>query len=260
MRHPEDWAPVALTGNRDAGYVRLQGSGRLGGQVRWQRSQKSADLERLADDYFRLLKRDAKRARVVPRLDRKTDTMGGVGYWFSGAFQHRGSIVASPDGRIFLIEAFGGTSDSLMPPLGAMLREFGWTLSKPFEAWALFGLHLVLPTGLSPSAKVLQSGRTWLTFKPKRATIEAGRYAFGEELVQRHGLEGWARAALALGDAEAAQEEGGVRLHRAGSKLKPTVEALIRLESAQNQIVAVRSAYHNAKWKPEWRWLASSDS
>ncbi|HRK22790.1 MAG TPA: hypothetical protein PLX06_13325, partial [Fimbriimonadaceae bacterium] len=69
--HPDDWAPVTLTGAREEGYVRLQGSGRIGCQVRWKTVKRKPDLGQALDGYFKLLERDAAKARAPLSTERE---------------------------------------------------------------------------------------------------------------------------------------------------------------------------------------------
>jgi len=254
FNHPEDWAPFSLTGTREEGYVRLQGSGRIGCQIRWKTVKKAPDLDQALDGYFRLLERDAAKARA--KLDTEREAKDGrLVYRWQGAGQGRGALFHEPGGRLFFIEVVGGRQDSLLPHKRGVLDSFVTRTEDDFELWSLLGLHVRVPAGLSPAGKTLQSGRTWLLFRPRGAVIEVGRYAFGKELTEKHGLESWARAAMRLSGAETAEEEGGLRFEMPGSSLRPKVVALAKLEPERNQILAVRGASKSDRWWPTWRWL-----
>lgn len=256
--HPEDWSPVSLTGGRSQGYARLQGPGRIGCQVRWQKAPKKLDLDFALDNYLKLLEKDASRAKLKLRSERKLENEKLIYRWV-GATQGRGAILSS-GGRLFVLEIVGGPSDSLLPFSNPLIESFQVSPSEELESWSLFGMHIRLPCGLSPISKSLQSGRTWLTFRPRGATIEAGRYAFGVELVAKHGLEPWARAALNMGSASANVQENRIRLESKPKPLKPKSNALIRLDEESNQLLIVRSTSKSPKWNPQWQWLDSSDS
>ena len=255
--HPEDWSPVSLTGARAQGYARLQGPGRTGCQVRWQKAPKKPDLELALDNYFKLLERDASRAKLKLRTERKLEDDRLVYRWV-GATQGRGAILSSAE-RLFILEVVGGPSDSLLPYTNAVVESFQCD-SEELECWSLFGMCVRLPSGLSPISKSLQTGRTWLTFRPRGATLEAGRYAFGAELVAKHGLEPWARAALSMRAAKAEGDDNRLALMTPPKVLKPRSKALIRLDEENNQLLIIRSTAKSPKWTPEWQWLDLSDS
>jgi len=253
--HPDDWAPVTLTGAREEGYVRLQGSGRIGCQVRWKTVKRKPDLGQALDGYFKLLERDAAKARA-PLSTEREEREDGLYYRWQGSGQGRGALLHSPCGRLFFIEVVGGRQDSLLPHKRAVLDAFRMESEDDLELWSLFGLHVRVPKGMTPAGKTLQSGRTWLLFRPKGAVVEVGRYAFGKELTEKHGLENWAIASLKMPGAVVSSDADGLRLSLAGNAVRPRVVALARFEPEHNQIVTVRSASKLERWWPEWRWLS----
>lgn len=252
--HPADWAPVSLTGGRDEGYVRLQGSKRIGGQVRWRRTKGKPDLQKALDGYFSLLERDAKKARLPLRKESDEED-GRLLYRWTGQSQGRGALFAV-EGRVFFVEVTGGKQDSLLPHCRALLESFRVASGASLEPWALFGFTIHLPAGLSPATKTLQSGRTALRFLPRGARIDVERYAFGTQLVQRHGLEAWARGALAMRRADADECQEGLRLSAKPSPIRGRTIALVRHDEDANHLIAVKSNFRSSKWEPEWRWIA----
>lgn len=256
--HPEDWSPVTLSGVRAQGYARLQGPGRIGCQIRWQKAPKKPDLDLALDNYLRVLEKDASRAKLKLRTERKLEDDRLIYRWV-GSTQGRGAILIS-DGRLFVLEVTGGSSDSLLPFANSLLDYFQAGSQEDLERWSLFGMNIKLPGGLSPISKSLQSGRTWLTFRQTGTKLEAGRYAFGKELVAKHGLEPWARAALNMPWAKSEADGSRLALTIPLKPLKPASKALVRLDEENNQLLIVRSTAKSPKWNPEWQWLDSSDS
>jgi hypothetical protein len=255
LEHPDDWSPVALSGNRRSGYARLQGPGRKGCQLRWNANARQ-DFGTALDAYFRLLERDSRKASV--RFETSREQEGGrLLYRWTGDGQGRGAILLVPDGRLVFLEASGGKSDALRPTFQSLLQSFGQAESDGLEEWALFGMRVRLPKDLSPSERTLQSGRTSLTFRARGAVLEAGRWALGRQLADRYGLAGWSFAALGMPKAAEVKELDGERVELAApeSRLRAGVRALVRLSPATNQIVMVKCASRGAQWMPEWSWL-----
>jgi hypothetical protein len=252
--HHEDWAPVALTGSRTEGYARLQGPGATGIQVRWRKTSSSTDLEKALDRYVELLARDAKKAKAPLEVERRMED-GRLVYRWTAAAQGRGALFDGNDGRIFFLEVIGRKGDSLLPHARSLLDSFANSEREGLELWSLLGLSARLPAGLSPAAKSLQSGRTWLSFRMKSGTLEVCRYAFGTELSRRHGLEGWARSALRLPRARAEVGPDRVELFQERRLASPRTKALVRLDAENNRLLAIRLASNRPKWEPQWRWL-----
>jgi hypothetical protein len=251
IEHPEDWAPVSLTGNRAEGYARIASPGRTCCQVRWKKIRQSGDLSAKIKPYFAKLQRDAKRAKQSFRSETEANDSGIVYRWV-GAGQGRGALFFSEScSRVFFLEVVGGRKDSLLPVFGSVQDSFH-SADGERELWSLYGLRLSLPKGLRVEMQRFHAGRTTLVFKARGARITAERWAFAEQLVQKHGLEPWARASLNLPKAKLHEAEQGLELSRGG--VLP-VHALVAQQEESNQLVTVRVTGISKKWRPSWDWL-----
>ena len=135
FRHPDDWAPVTLSGRRKEGYVRLQGSGRIGCQVRWKARKSGDGLERILEGYFRALRRDAKRERRDLTVRTEVDSQQRLTYRWHDSTQGRGALFHLA-GRIFFVEVNGGKRDSLLPLAGEIVQSFSSRPEEGLERWA----------------------------------------------------------------------------------------------------------------------------
>lgn len=254
LEHPDDWSPVALSGTRREGYVRLASPTRVAAQIRWKRSPQPGDLSTRLRTYFARLEKDAKRAK---QPFKSTSDWDGerLEYRWVGNGQGRGALFASAEcGRVFFVEVNGGRKDSLKPPARCLVDGFASGPVDGREPWALLGLDVSLPEGLVVEKKLLVSGRTGLTFKGRGYRIQADRWGFGAQLLAKHGLEPWARAALHLKRGEALHEHWGIRFAPHG-RLGRTTEALVRFDEFENQMVAVVVRGGRRRRRPEWDWL-----
>lgn len=253
FEHPEDWAPVALTGNRREGYARLDGGNRVAFQVRWRTMRRPKDLRPSLDAYLNRLERDAKKAKHAFRAEIEPES-DRLGYRWTGVGQGRGTLFYSePCGRVFFLEAVGGRKDSLLNSVRALVESFA-AEPQPLEHWALFGMTVRLPSGLLVARKEFRAGHTKLIFRTGVTQIDVERWGFGAELEAKHGLEPWARAALRMPSAAARLEEPGLVLERA----LPVgfVEARVLREPERNQLVTVKVRAMGRRWRPQWDWLA----
>ncbi len=157
---------------------------------------------------------------------------------------------------MFFLEAVSTKADSLLSPFRAIANSFrSGNGVADREPWAIFGLETSLPRGLRVERKEFRAGRTSLVLKGRRVVLRAERWGFGSQLVERHGLEPWARAALVMPRAEVHEEPMGLRLRQA--RLFPApAEALVALQAERNQIVAIVATARDPKWRPEWDWLS----
>lgn len=253
--HPDDWAPVVISGDRRAGYARLAGSGRTGCQIRWQKSKRPLSLVPTLQSYFARLSKDAKRAKMRFDADWKEED-GKLLYRWTAVDQGRGLLFfRQACSRTVFLEAFGGRKDSLLPFLKGLIESSESQAPEGRELWALYGLELLLPVKLKVVRKRLESGRTSLDFAARGVTIECQRWAFGEQLIAKHGLEDWARAVLKEPKAEASLAQQGLKLARRSSAAGCSV-CIVQYQPERNQIVTVRTRYRNPKWEPRWDWLA----
>ncbi len=253
LEHPEDWAPVMLTGARPEGFVRIASPGRQSLQIRWKASKPTVDLKSVLASYLERLSQDARKAKTEFRshIDEDGERLT---YRYSFGHHGRGAILRSElCGRVFFLEATSTKNDSLLPTFKKLLDSFE-VVEEP-ERWALFGLSLKLPKGLEVESKKLEAGRTKLVLTCKKARIEAQRMAFAEQLVAKHGLEPWARSIIELPKAESESSEKGIEFLQRGSLLSSPVFAMAQVQPERDQIVVVRVSTRDNARRPSWDWF-----
>lgn len=252
LEHPEDWAPVTLTGGRNEGYARLASSDTISGQIRWRMAKSSKDLKTALDSYFAKLNQDAKRQKVHLTTE-YVETEGRIDYKWTAKGQGRGSLIFSePCGRAFFIEASATGSRSVQTGHKLLLSSFTSTV-EPTELWAVFGLQVLLPAGQQLTKQTFQSGRTRLEFRHRKGQIVAERWGFGEQILARHTFQDWAASAMAIPKPKIEQEPEGLLL--TGRSLTGKIHGLAQLQEDRNQLVTLRVATRSAEWRPKWDWL-----
>lgn len=247
--HPDDWAPATLSGTRKEGYAGLASPGRIACQVRWKFSPEAGDLEKRLDTYFARLRKDAIKAKT--KFDSGQEASGrGLRYFYSAGTNGKGSIFYDEaTQRVFFVELFSPKNDRLGTPLKEVLDSFG----TGRERWAVFGMDVTLPGPLKLEKKVFLSGKSALMLGGRGTSVELQRWAFGRQLMDRHGLEPWTRAALSMKSATAEVGDGRISLTRP-SAVMPT-HALAAFQAETNQLVTIKVRSRQAKWRPQWDWL-----
>ena len=255
FEHPVDFAPLAITGTRREGYARLASAGKLNFQIRWKQTKKAGDLMPPLKEYLAKLERDAKKAKIQFRSEfDKTD--GAITYRYTGVGQGRGKIFHNEAcSRVFFLEVVGARKDALLPAFRELSATFSSEGDLKNERWSIFGLSFCVPGQMSIEKKTFQAGRTELILRGRHARIVATRWGFGNQLIQRHGFEPWARAALSLHDAPVEVQERGLAFTARGI-LRATY-TLVKLDEAENQIVALQVSCRRPDWRPTWDWLAN---
>lgn len=252
---PPEWAPVALIGDRKEGYCRFGSPGSLNCQIRWKSAKPGAKLKDSLFSYFRLLQKESKKAKTT--LSSEFEELDGrIHYKWRGHARGRGELFFSETcSRVFFIEVVGTKKDSLAgaKDIVASFRSEG---KGGKDRWSVLGLKVCFPSAVSLDKRQFQAGRTILTVSAPGFRAEASRWGFGEQLVKKHGLEPWARAAFGLGTQPCQESENGLVFDRS-SFLGPRQRTLVRLEKDLNQITAVKATFRKPKWRPEWDWLDS---
>ncbi len=253
LEHPDDWAPVSISGGRKEGYLRLGSSGRLALQVRWKSAADAANLNQKLDNYLDRLRSDAKKAKQTFRADADAEAQGVATYKYSGSAYGRGAIFFSERAqRVFFLELTSSKNDSLLPVFRQIFSSFS---AGERERWAVLGIDLTLPNVLKVERKEFLSGKTTLALKGTGVTVEAQRWGFAEELVRKHGLSSWAIAALAMPKAVVKETEGGVSLFQPGVLWTAPTYALAVLQTEWNQLATLKVTTKLAEWRPQWDWL-----
>jgi hypothetical protein len=253
FEHPVDYAPTSLTGNRSEGYARLAGVGNINYQIRWKEAKNAGNLTPKLSSYLSRLERDAKKAKTPFRsgFDREGND---VVYRYTGVGQGRGRIFFSPScNRVFFAEVVGGKKDQLLPCYRDMVGTFRSAAKGERETWSLFGLAFQVPEPMLVDKKVFQAGHTKLTLRCRKAKVEGGRWGFGKQLVEKHGLEPWARAALKLNVDPVDSNDLSLRFVAPG--LVRSCHTLVRFDEEKNQIATLQVTTRNKQWRPDWDWL-----
>ena len=252
LEHPEDWAPVAINGDRREGYVRIAGPGRASLQIRWKKSKSPITSKKL-DLYFERLRGDCSRQKL--KFHCSIDEDGDrTFYRYTGIHHAHGVLFCdSASERIFFIEAIGSKKDSLLGLLRSCLASFSCDPDGS-ERWAILGVDVSVPQGLELVQKDLKAGKTSLSLANRKAQVQIDRWGFAEQLVSVHGLQDWAKAVLHCPNAEVS--DTGVGLEICDKRLlKPPRIALVKHQVALNQILVVSVSSRDERWMPQWDWL-----
>jgi hypothetical protein len=252
LHHPDDWAPTTLSGDRGAGYVRIDSGGRLALQIRWKHSPNEVDLDARLESYFSSLRQGfAKNKQAFePHVTRHGDRRV---YKYSGGLQGKGVLFRdNDDSRVFFLEL---TSTSRNDRMLNTLSDIEASFEIGEERWAVLGLDVTLPGRLKMERKSFLSGKTLLQLSGRGVRVEAERWGFGDQLVAKHGLVEWARSAMAMPSATATEGEDAVALYTKGSLTSAPKYAVVKHQRERNQLSAVKVWTKRNDWRPMWDWL-----
>lgn len=247
LQHPDDWAPVALSGDRKSGYARLASPRAVSLQLRWAPSGPEA-LSRALDRYLDKLSRDTRRAKGKFSREIEEDD-GLLRYRYRGAVDGDGLLFPTTDGRVAFLEAVGDSTTSRRRHLDhahATFRAEG-------ERWAVLGLDFRLPKPLRVEAKEFLAGRTTLKLSGRGVQVIAERWGLAESLLANRSLTDWTEARLGRGWTVTPDGPGlrGIR----SNPLRTEVALILDQRETKNQVTLLRVQARGDAWRPQWDWL-----
>jgi len=252
FEHPEDWAPVAISGTRDQGYARIASPGRLILQLRWRGLKRPADADAFLNAYLGKLSKDSRRQEQKFHSERH-ELGGQTHYQYAGSAYGRGALFQpSDDSRAFVLEVSSSKSDSVEGVLKDALRSFRGATDR--DRWSAFGLDVSLPRGLTVTKREFLAGKTRIDWSARSARVVAERWAFADQLLARHDIKDWATAVVGTKVTGLTEEPEGLRLTLGGWG-KSLREAIVGYQGERNQLVVVHVDAKHSKWRPEWAWL-----
>lgn len=249
LRHPDDWVPVSLSGDRRSGYARLASPRDLSLQVRWA-PLGSGELAPALNRYLDRLAGDARRHRRS--FDRDVHAESGVlRYRYQSELDGEGLLFPSGDGRVVFIEAVGESVTARRRVVQSARDSF----ATGTERWSVLGLDLTLPAPLRVERREFLAGRTALTLAGRGVRVTAERWGLAEGLLARRSLSEWVSDRLGRGWSVTAPPANECRAELRRKTLIGFDEALVRHQPDANQIVLLRVRSRDSRWRPQWDWL-----
>ena len=133
LQHPDDWAPVVLSGDRRSGYARLASPRALSLQIRWALAG-SESLDRALGRYLDRLSQDARRKRQ--RFSREVhEEEATLRYRYQSEVDGEGLLFPTDDGRIAFIEALGESTTARKKAVERARASF----ATGGERWSVLG-------------------------------------------------------------------------------------------------------------------------
>ncbi|HWD41624.1 MAG TPA: hypothetical protein VG944_22465 [Fimbriimonas sp.] len=252
FEHPDDWLPVNLTGNRQEGYARISSPADALLQLRWKSSKGKPSADAVGA-YLDRLAKEAQRGKK-PFERRVEPEESSVSYSYHSENWGAGKLFrATEEGRVYFVEIVGPSRSKLADVFKRALRTFAEPIEQQ-ERWSLLGLDVLLPSGMKLESHELKAGKTALSFSGPRLKVQAQRWGFAEQLLQKHDFADWARAVSGLKSSKATVTDEGVEL-TGNRHLLGTVTVLAKHQTMQNQITVLRVEGRGEAEKPQWSWF-----
>ncbi|MEI6913637.1 MAG: hypothetical protein WCL39_00745 [Armatimonadota bacterium] len=198
---PENWNIVAASGDAEEGYFRVDGPLGEIAEFRWKKAKRQPDLELVADDYLKQVKKSTRRQKDLYEGDifgrgakskgRKQAMQSDVTFEWTADRQGWGRLIWCFDCKrtvIAQISAPRGMSvrDEALDILGTLHDH---THDEGVE-WGVYGLRYRVPVGVKLIKQRLMSGYLSLNYLGKQGRVIIERWGLAEDLLTK-GFLGW---------------------------------------------------------------------
>lgn len=210
---PTTWEISGISGDEKNGYLRLDDQDMPRLELKWAKTRKKKpDLHATLDDYFKLVRKNYKRAGNVSfrrniSLIKDEDFLKGstvLGFSWKGSIRANGLIVHTPGTkRITIVQVMGRLKENWRPIVLRIFESISDKVDQKHKVWSAYGLRLSVPATYKLESQKLLSGYLLFAFnKGKNLKISVERYGPAEVLLnevsaEQNQLEAWFRARYA---------------------------------------------------------------
>jgi hypothetical protein len=199
---PSDWNIGVIGGDRQSGYLRIDGVTMPRVEIKWQQAGKAGvDLERTLEKFLKgFTKEISKRKTPVEirrhvkvlskRQKRKSDILG---FAWKADHQGCGMLWHCPDCDRIVIAQVLGTLEEDVPHLASKvlssLEDHG---KQGWDTWSVYGLEFQMPAAFLLEKHKLLTGQLELEFvRQKTQRILVSRWAMADTLLKEATFEEW---------------------------------------------------------------------
>lgn len=210
---PTDWEISGISGDEKNGYMRMDDQEMPRLELKWAKTRKKKpDLHATLDEYFKLVRKNYKRAGTVSfrrnvTLIKDEDFLEGsnyLGFSWKGSIRANGLIVHTPGTkRITIVQVMGRVKENWRPIVHRIFRSISDKEDPEHKVWSAYGLRLAVPANYKLESQKLLSGYLLFAFsRGKTRKISVERYGPAEVLLNEYNsddkqLETWFRARYA---------------------------------------------------------------
>ncbi|MDX2064970.1 MAG: hypothetical protein SFX74_04425 [Fimbriimonadaceae bacterium] len=255
LRVQDDWAPVAVSGDRTRGYVRLGSTTAYQVQMRWEVVRRAPDLEQVIARYLDGHGKDARRKKIEFERDVHALDDCRTSYRYQGVSSGRGVAQYHP-GRKLVIwsEVVGQAGDSLV---SAAQRHLGIRDIDDGDTWSwrVLGLDCRIPREFELTKRRFVAGRTGLDFRLGPCDLSVDRWGMAASLMAKQPVEEWARAVLAAPRASVTAHDHGLELNESRWFGFQWMTAMVTADAERNQLTTLQLRGSGKRTEASWDWL-----
>ncbi len=208
LKTPADWELSGLSGDDKSGYLRLDDAEMPRLELKWSESKKKKpDLQRVLDEYFKLVRKNYKRKEAHLHIQRNVNLIKDEGFFegrevvfFSWKGEYRaGGVIfhCHTCRRITIVQVMGHLKENLRAKTTRILGSIQDHPTGQTTPWSAYQLNAEIPRRYRLDKHQLLSGYLLFSFVDGSRKVSIERYGVADVVLKEHDLESWFRAKYA---------------------------------------------------------------
>ena len=205
---PTEWELAGLSGDDKSGYLRLDDSDMPRLELKWSESKrKKPDLQRILDDYFKLVRKNYKRRETHLHVKRDVNLIkedaffedkNGICFNWKGDYRANGVIFhCQVCRRITIVQVMGHLKENLREIATRVLSSAHDHASGQSNLWSAYQLSVEIPRRYRLEKQKLLSGYLLFSFVDGSRRVSVERYGLADVVLKEFDLESWFRGKYA---------------------------------------------------------------
>ena len=205
---PEDWELSGLSGDEKSGYLRLEDADMPRLELKWSESkQKKPDLQKVLDDYFKLVRKNYKRKNTNLHVQRNVNLIRDAEFFenrevvffnWKGDFRASGVIFhCQTCKRITIVQVMGHLKENIKETTSRILSSVRDHSVGQATLWSAYQLNAEVPRRYRLDKHKLLSGYLLFSFVDGSRKVSIERYGVADVTLKEQNLEEWFRGRYA---------------------------------------------------------------
>lgn len=205
VRVPDEWNPVAVSGEGEGGYLRVADPEGTTLEVKWEEPKGAVNLHQALERYLKKLRRTVRKAKGGGELQVKhrPRQLAGVrpreqtslpySWHVDGPDAKRASGVIwhCAECRRMVIAEVMGQSQEQISAAPAILKSITDHGREGWSTWGMYGLVVDVPETYRISGHQLMSGYLKFAFKRRSSTLQVERWGLANIVLKDVSLRDW---------------------------------------------------------------------
>ena len=205
---PEDWELSGLSGDEKSGYLRLEDADMPRLELKWSESkQKKPDLQKVLDDYFKLVRKNYKRKNTNLHVQRNVNLIRDAEFFenrevvffnWKGDFRASGVIFhCQTCKQITIVQVMGHLKENIKETTSRILSSVRDHSVGQATLWSAYQLNAEVPRRYRLDKHKLLSGYLLFSFVDGSRKVSIERYGVADVTLKEQNLEEWFRGRYA---------------------------------------------------------------